>query len=56
MVMHREKRGRNYALVYSSRKKGGHLRTIYMIGGKRKDLHEMIGGRSIYFEDYNSLM
>ncbi len=36
MIMRREKRGRNHASVYSSRKKGGHLRRIYMTGRKRE--------------------
>jgi hypothetical protein len=34
--MHREKRGKNHALVYSSRKKGRHLRRSYMTGRKRE--------------------
>jgi hypothetical protein len=36
MIMLREKRGGNNASVYSSRKKGGDLRRIYMTGRKRE--------------------
>jgi hypothetical protein len=36
MIMHREKRGRNHAFIYNSRKKGGHLRRIYKTGRKRE--------------------